>query len=83
MSMKLVPVDSAKIRKKGSFRFRIKAEEPDFYQVGDSTGDFVTLLASPGEKIKLDFSSERLSENYSVTGSARFRAGQDTGYEAS
>ena len=65
----LVPVDSAKIMKKGSFRFRIKAQEPDFYQVGDSTGDFVTLLASPGEKIKLDFISERLSENYSVTGS--------------
>ena len=66
----IVPVDSAQIRNNGSFRFRVKAEEPDFYQVGYSTGDFVTLLASPGEKINLNFSSERLSENYSVTGSA-------------
>ena len=66
----IVPVDSAQIRNNGSFRFRVKAEEPDFYQVGYSTGDFVTLLASPGEKINLNFDSVRLSENYSVTGSA-------------
>jgi hypothetical protein len=66
----IVPVDSAQIRNNGSFRFRVKAEEPDFYQVGYSTGDFVTLLAAPGEKIGLNFISERLSENYSVTGSA-------------
>ena len=65
----IIPVDSAQIGKSGSFRFRIKAEEPDFYQVGDSTGDFVTLLASPGEKINLGFISKRLSENYTVTGS--------------
>ena len=66
----IVPVDSAQIRSNGSFRFRVKAEEPDFYQVGYSTGDFVTLLAAPGEKIEIDFLSERLSENYSVAGSA-------------
>ncbi len=66
----IVPVDSAKIRNNGSFRFRVKAEDPDFYQVGYSTGDFVTLLAEPGEKINLNFSDERLSENYSVSGSA-------------
>ena len=66
----IVPVDSAQIRNNGSFRFRVKAEEPDFYQIGYSTGDFVTLLAAPGEKIDLNFISERLSENYSVTGSA-------------
>jgi len=27
----IVPVDSAQIRNNGSFRFRVKAEEPDFY----------------------------------------------------
>lgn len=66
----IVPVDSAQIRNNGSFRFRVKAEEPDFYQVGYSNGDFITLLAAPGEKIDLNFGSERLSEDYSVTGSA-------------
>jgi len=65
----IIPVDSAQIRNNGSFRFRIKAEEPDFYQLGYSTGDFVTLLAAPGEKINLRFDSERLAEKYDVTGS--------------
>ena len=65
----VVPVDSAKINSKGMFRFRIKAEGPDFYQVGLSPENFVTLLAGPGEKIFLDLPVERLVENYTVEGS--------------
>ena len=64
-----VPLDSVKIKNNGSFRLKIKASEPEFYEVGISTTDFVTLLAEPGEKIKLGFNGKYLSEDYSVSGS--------------
>jgi hypothetical protein len=63
-------IDSSKIRGNGKFRFRIKASESDFYQVGFSSGNFITLLAEPGEKIKLVFENKNLFEKYSITGSA-------------
>ena len=65
-----VLIDSSKISKKGGFRFKIKASEANFYQVGFSTADFITLLAEPGEKIKLVFEGKNLSEKYSVSGSS-------------
>ena len=65
-----VLIDSAKISKKGTFRFNVKASEPDFYQLGFSTTNFITLLAEPGEKISLSFSSKNIYENYTVEGSA-------------
>jgi thiol-disulfide isomerase/thioredoxin len=64
-----VMIDSAKINKRGAFRFRIEPDEADFYQVGYSTTNFITLLAEPGEKISLIFKGTTLFENYSVTGS--------------
>lgn len=62
-------LDSSKINNKGNFRFRIKSREPDFYQVGSTSKDFVTLLASPGEKIALSFLGDNLYNDYSVGGS--------------
>jgi peroxiredoxin len=64
-----VLIDSAKIGKKGSFRFSVKASAPDFYQLGFSATNFITLLAEPGEKIKLSFSDNNLYQNYTVEGS--------------
>ena len=64
-----VLIDSAKINKNGVFRLRIKASDPDFYQLGYSSTDFITLLADPGEKINLVFNGSNLFENYSVSGS--------------
>jgi thiol-disulfide isomerase/thioredoxin len=64
-----VLLDSSKINRNGQFSFKVKAEEPDFYQVGYSTSDFITLLARPGEKIQLTFEGEYLYENYKVDGS--------------
>jgi hypothetical protein len=64
-----VLIDSSKISKNGSFRIKIKASEPDFYQVSLTPDNFITLLAIPGEKIKLGFSSRLLYDNYSVSGS--------------
>lgn len=62
-------LDSAKISKSGKFSFRIKATEPDFYQVGFSGNDFITLLAKPGERINLSFNGNTLFSKYSVKGS--------------
>jgi len=64
-----VLIDSSKIDSKGSFRFKIKATEPDFYQIGYSNVNFANLLAEPGERITIDFNSSNLFENYTVMGS--------------
>jgi thiol-disulfide isomerase/thioredoxin len=64
-----VRIDSAVIKNNGSFRFRFKAIEPDFYQLGISNSDFITLLTTPGEKINLTFPGKHLYENFEITGS--------------
>ena len=64
-----VLIDSSKINNKGGFRFRVKSTEPDFYQIGYSAANFANLLAEPGEKIKMNFNGNNLSENYTVAGS--------------
>jgi thiol-disulfide isomerase/thioredoxin len=63
-------IDSAKINKKGIFHFTIRSKETDYYQIGFSTSEFITLLANPGENIKLQFEGKNLFSNYKVTGSA-------------
>ena len=65
----VIAVDSAKINSRGLFRFRVKTGETDFYQLGTSPDNFVTLLAAPGEKIYLRSPDENLAENYTVEGS--------------
>jgi thioredoxin-related protein len=62
-------IDSVKINGKGIFRIKIESSEPDFYELGFSGSDFVTLLAQPGEKIKITFPANKLYEKYSVIGS--------------
>lgn len=62
-------IDSAKISKKGSFRIKVKTTGADFYQLGYSSTNFITLLAEPGENINLSFNSKNLFENYVVNGS--------------
>ncbi len=66
----LVFIDSAKINSKGEFKFRVKASDADFYQIGFSETDFITILAEPGEKINLQFDGKNLFEKYTVSGSA-------------
>ena len=65
----LLLLDSSEINSKMGFKFRIKATEPDFYQLGYSESDFITLLAEPGEAIELSFTGKNLSANYKVKGS--------------
>ena len=64
-----VLIDSAKISRKGSFRFKVKATSADFYQLGLTSTNFITLLAEPGERIDLLFNGKNLFENFSVKGS--------------
>jgi hypothetical protein len=62
-------IDSAKISSKGRFHFKVKSAESDFYQLGFSPENFITLLVEPGEKISLSFEGKNLFEQYSVSGS--------------
>jgi thiol-disulfide isomerase/thioredoxin len=62
-------IDSAKISSKGNFSFKIKSTEADFYQLGFSNSDFITLLAEPGENINIVFKGKNLFEEFIVTGS--------------
>lgn len=64
-----VRIDSANIKSNGNFRFRFNATEPDFYQVSLNSSDYITILAEPGEKIRLSFPGKNLYEDYEVTGS--------------
>jgi thiol-disulfide isomerase/thioredoxin len=64
-----VLIDSAKINRKGSFRFKVRTKGADFYQIGFASTNFITLLADPGENINLLFNNKNLFENYSVGGS--------------
>ncbi|MBI5009767.1 MAG: DUF4369 domain-containing protein, partial [Bacteroidia bacterium] len=40
-----VLIDSSEISKKGTFRIKLKGNEPDFYQISLSAENFITLLA--------------------------------------
>lgn len=64
-----VLTDSSKISSKGKFSFRVASTEPDFYQVGYSAKEFITLLCEPGEKINLLFYNVHLTKDYKITGS--------------
>ena len=64
-----VPLDSAKIKNNGKFKFKMHAKEPDFYQISYTPDNFMTLLAEPGERIKLTFNQSNLYTDYSVSGS--------------
>lgn len=62
-------IDSSEISKNGRFNFKIEASEPEFYQLGFSDSDFITLLAEPRERINLHLNGNNLSMDYTVSGS--------------
>jgi cytochrome oxidase Cu insertion factor (SCO1/SenC/PrrC family) len=64
-----VRIDSSKIKSNGTFKFRVDAVNPEFYQIGTSSSDFITILAEPGEKIKIEFNGLRLTDSVTVSGS--------------
>ncbi len=63
------PLDSVKVRNNGRFRFTIPVSQPDFFQVGWSPNEFITLVLHPGDRVSLGFSGDLLHRDYTVTGS--------------
>jgi thiol-disulfide isomerase/thioredoxin len=61
-------VDSATV-KRGRFTFKREISGPEFFQVGVSNTDFVSLLAMPGDNISLSLGKSPMVLNYSVEGS--------------
>ncbi len=65
----LEPVDSVIPGQSGSFTFRAQTETPSFYVLSIGSDDFLTLLASPGEKIRVTASRRNLASPSEVSGS--------------
>lgn len=61
--------DSVKVSSRGTFKFRFRASDPEFYQIGYSPSEFITLLVNPGDQVLLRFPSANLFPDYSVEGS--------------
>jgi peroxiredoxin len=65
----LEPVDSVIPEKDGSFSFRTDTQTPSFYVLSMGSDDFLTLLAAPGEKIRVTASRRSLASPSEVSGS--------------
>jgi thiol-disulfide isomerase/thioredoxin len=62
-------IDSVKISENGSFSFNNEIEQPKFYFLKLTNNNFFTILAEPGEKIKITAYNDSLSNPLSVSGS--------------
>ena len=65
----LQPVDSVVPDRAGKFMFRTSSEWPVFYLLSMGNGDFLTLMASPGEKIEVRAMRDSISSPSMVKGS--------------
>ena len=65
----LVPVDSVVPEQNGSFAFRAETQTPSFFVLSMGSDDFLTLLAAPGEKIRVRASRLSLASPAEVSGS--------------
>jgi len=65
----LEPIDSMIPNRNGSFSFRASTEYPAFYMLSLSNNDFLTLLASPGEKIEVKLVRNAMATPEYVKGS--------------
>ncbi len=64
-----IPVDSVKTGRDGHFRFKVPVEEPTFFLLRLTPNNFITLLAEPGERIRVEADSLFLPAGYRVSGS--------------
>lgn len=65
----LEAVDSVVAGSEGKFSFRVESDWPAFYMLSMQGDDFLTLLATPGEKIELTASRNSLASPDQLTGS--------------
>ena len=64
-----VPLDSIVLNKSGKFSFVLNEDETVFLFLRTSKNDIIKLIASPGDKLYVEGSYDKLSDNYIVTGS--------------
>ncbi|MBN1182953.1 MAG: AhpC/TSA family protein [Bacteroidales bacterium] len=64
-----VLLDSVKIKKNGTFRFKIEQKEPEFYLINPNNNSYVVLLLHPGDKVNITGDYYNLGGSYDVTGS--------------
>ncbi len=62
-------LDSAKIKRNGTFSFSAKISHPSFYNLRLSDNNFITLLAEPGETVRIVADASNLSGTFKVYGS--------------
>ena len=64
-----VLIDSVKPDRKGNFSFTLESRQTDYYSLGFNDSEFITLIASPGDKIGISFNGQRLQDDYTIKGS--------------
>ena len=64
-----IPIDSVKIKKDGTFKFKGKISYPNFFLLRLSEKNFVTLLVDSTEKINVYGDAANFSRDYIVEGS--------------
>jgi thiol-disulfide isomerase/thioredoxin len=62
-------IDSCKIRSNGTFKFKSQTTQPDLYRVIFNKENFVIIVASPNEHIKISSPDGNVANNYKVEGS--------------
>ena len=62
-------IDSVKPGRTGNFSFVLDSRQTDYYNLGFSNSKFITLIASPGDRIEISFKGEKLQDGYTIKGS--------------
>jgi thiol-disulfide isomerase/thioredoxin len=65
----IIPADSAKIKKNGSFSLYVSTDYPRFYNLHLDNQVIIPLLLGPGEKPVIQCNAENFSKDYSIEGS--------------
>ncbi len=65
----ITPLDSVAVDEEGCFSFSGDAEAPAFYLLGTSRDNFITLLISKGEEIRIEGNAMALAQDYGISGS--------------
>lgn len=64
-----ITLDSLIINHDGSFRFKIPVEEMGFFLIKAGKNNFISLVAGPGEHIRIDADYDNLSASARINGS--------------
>lgn len=62
-------IDSVKPGRTGNFSFTLESRQTDFYTLGFNNSEFITLIATPGDRIEISFHGQQLQDAYTIKGS--------------